>query len=349
MKNPILLAAQLTLAVVSTLGLMSCGSGKGDQTIPETARPKTLDEIILTLDGNVRFEFVRNIGTPPAIQNGDVETGTFFYTLGGQQIRQFPNQRGDTSDTRFPDSISNASYTYQAINETSALLTLRGIGVNDLNTTGSFNAGNLSFTFLFNSDSLRPVPNIINEVEIDLTFNTAGQIVNTGISTVRIPGSALPEFDVIRMNTSVSLLVGGGVPYNYLPIEDPLRPSKIAPESLDKRLLQFTNGIPDPTFDFTVQFISDRTQVGTGTTTEIGQGFLRIAGAPQVDAINYTWERIGGTDAGTLVITRSNTTFDGRYRLNFLGRDNGTYVGEVDADTLDANEVSGRFFIPGNP
>ena len=346
MKNPILLAAQLTLAVVSTLGLMSCGSGKGDSGIPETARPKTLDEIILTLDGNVRFEFVRNIGTPAAIQNGDVETGTFFYTLGGQQLRQFPNQGGDESDTRFPDSISNASYTYQAINETSALLTLRGIGVNDLNTTGSFNASNGSFVFLFNSDSDGTVNNV---VEIDLTFNTAGEIVNTGISTVRIPGSLSPEFDVVRMNSTVALLIGGGVPYNYLPIEDPLRPSKIAPESLDKRLIQFTNGIPDPTFDFSIQFISDGTQIGTGVTTEVGQGFLRIAGAPQVDAIDYTWERIGGTDAGTLVITRSNTTFDGRYRLNFLGRDNGTYVGELDGNTLDVNEVSGTLFIPGNP
>jgi hypothetical protein len=335
------------LAALALLPLLfnSCGSGKGGDATA-TTRPKTLDGLVLTLDNNVRFELIRNIGTPGAIQNGDVEVGTFFYSLGGVQLRQYPNQGGDNSDTRYPDSISNASYTYQAINETSGLLTFTGIGVNDLNTTGGFNANNGSFTYLFNSGS-DFVPN--NVVELDLTFSSNGQTVVTGVTTVRIPGSAAPQYDVIRVPTTIRLSSGGLVPINYNPEIDPLRPSRIVPESLDNLRFQFTNGIPDPNFDFTIDFTSESVITVDRVPTELGQGFLRVAGSPVVNAIDYTWTRIGGTDSATLVISNSNQTFDGTYRVDFKGQDNGNYFGTVDGNTPDAAEVTGKFFIPGIP
>lgn len=338
---------KLTALALLPLVFNSCGSGKGGDSSTITTRPKTLDGLVLTLDTNVRFELIRNIGTPAAIQNGDVEVGTFFYTLGGVQLRQYPNQGGDNSDTRYPDSISNASYTYQAINETSGLLTLNGIGVNDLNTTGGFNANNGSFTFLFNTDSL---DNVINQVEIDLTFTSNGQTVVTGVTTVRIPGSLAPQYDVIRVPTTIRLASSGGpVPVNYNPEVDPLRPSRIVPESLDNLRFQFTNGIPDPNFDFTIDFVSESVQTTDRVPTELGQGFLRVAGSPVVNAIDYTWTRIGGTDSATMVISNSNQTFDGTYRMDFKGKDNGNYFGTVDGNTPDAAEVTGKFFIPGIP
>lgn len=320
------------------------GGGGGDDTA--TTRPKTLDSLVLTLDSNVRFQLVRNTGTPAAVKNGDVEVGTFFYTLGGVQLRQYPNQQGDNSDTRYPDSISNASYTYQAINETSGLLTLNGIGVNDLNNTGSMNANNGSFTYLFNSDSFGTE---INKVELDLVFSSNGQSVSTNVTTVRIPGSLTPNYDVIRVPTAIRLTTGGLVPLNYNPEIDPLRPSRIAPASLNLQLLQFTNGAGDPNFDFTIDFVRETTQTVNRVTTELGQGFLRAAGSPVVNAVNYTWQRIDGTDGGTLVISNSNLTFDGTYRLDFKGTDNGDYFGTVDGNTPDASEVTGTFFIPGAP
>jgi hypothetical protein len=336
---------KLTALAILPVVLNSCGSGKGGDPTA-TTRPRTLDGIVLTLDTNVRFELIRNIGTPAALANGDIETGTFFYSLGGVQLRQYPNQGGDNSDTRYPDSITNASYTYLAINETSGLLTLTGIGVNDLVTTGVFNANNGSFTFLFNSGSDLVVNNV---VELDLTFTSNGQTVVTGVTTVRIPGSLQPQYDVIRVPTTIRLASGGLVPVNYNPTLDPLRPSRIAPESLNQRNIVFTNGIPDPNLDFEISFTRESVQTNNRIPTELGQGFLRVAGSPVVNAIDYTWTRIGGTDSATMVISNSNQTFDGTYRVDFKGVDNGDYTGTVDGNTPDAAEVSGKFFILNNP
>ncbi|MFZ9936069.1 MAG: hypothetical protein ACO3JG_03310 [Luteolibacter sp.] len=333
------------IAGLSAFVIAGCGGGGGlDEDVPETARPKSMDSIVLTMDSSVQFEFVRNNGTAAALRTGEIETGTFFYTLGGVQRRTYPNQQGDNSDARYPDSISTASYTYLAINETSGLLTLNGIGVNDLNDTGNFAAQNGSFTYFFNSDS---DSNVINSVEIDLSFNLNGNIVDTGTVTVRIPGSTQPGYDTVRVPTSVKLANDSPVPYNYNPDLENAE-SRIAPASLNNTLVQFTNGGGDPNFDFTIQFVPESTLNPPGQTpTEVGQGFLRVAGNPIQDAIDYTWQRINGTDGGTLVISRSNQTFDGSYNLNFAGRDNGTYTGSTDGDTPDAAEVTGTFFIPG--
>ncbi len=248
--------------LLSTFALAACcvsltncggGGGGGRDESPPTVRPKTLDGVVLTLGGNVRFELVRNIGSAPAISNGDVETGDFFYTLGGNQLRTYPNTNGDNSDVRYPDSITNASYSYRAINDTAGILTLTGFGVNDLVTSGGFAANNGSFVYLFNNDS-NGIEN--RNVVVDLTFSQNGATVSVNSATVRQPGGD-PLFDNVIIPTNVSLATGGQVPTNYNPVVSPLRESRIVPETLDQRLIRFTNGIPDPTLDFTIQFTSD--------------------------------------------------------------------------------------------
>lgn len=326
-----------------------CGGGSsGDDSTP-TIRPKTLDGIVLTLDTNVSFEFVRNTGTPPALASGDVETGTFFYKLGGVQRRQYPNQGGDNSDTQYPDDVSNASYSYRAVNESSGILTLTGIGINDLNFTGGFNASNGSFVFLFNSDSSGTVN---NSVDIDITFASNGGIITSNTARVSIPGSITPQWDIVYVPTKVQLATGGSVPENYNPTIDPNRPSRVVPASLNNLIFNFTNtGIPDPNFNFTVQFVAQATGLQKTKETdpdEIGQGLLRIAGSVVNDAIDYTWRRIGGTDKGVLTITGSNSTFDGEYTFSFIGTDNGTYLGQADGGTANVAEVTGTFSIPNN-
>lgn len=329
---------------VFVLSLSSCGgSGGDDEDAATTVRPKTLDGTVLKLDSNVNFEFVRNAGGSGAVVTGDVETGTFFYTLNGNQIRQYPNQQGDNSDCRYPDSITGASYAYRAVNESSGVLTLNGVGVNDLITSGGFNANNGSFARFFNGSSSGQV---VNQIEIDLTFEGNGVSVTTGVSTVRIPGSLSPNYDNVRIPSAFILAGGGSLPANYNPVIDFSRPSRIVPASLNTLLIRFTNGIPDPNLDFTIQFsASANLNPGTNTSTpdEIGQGLLRVAGAVVDDAVNYTWKRIGGTDTGTLTVTGSNRTYDGLYTLSFVGPDNGRYAGQVDSGTANANEVSGSF------
>jgi hypothetical protein len=339
MASPLLKWSCLSLFI---LGLGSCGGGGGgDDEEDATIRPKTLDGTVMKLDSNVSFEFVRVAGGSGAVATGDVETGTFFYTLGGDQLRQYPNQQGDNSDCRYPDSITGANYSYRAVNESSGVLTLNGVGVNDFETSGRLNANNGSLTFFFNTDSRGQT---INRIEIDLTFEGNGVSVITGISSVRIPGSAAPNFANVRIPSDFILAVGGSVPVNYNPVIDLLRPSRIVPASLNTLLMRFTNGIPDPNLDFTIQYSASANlnpAIDANAPDEIGQGLLRVAGAVVDNAVNYTWKRIGGTDTGILTVTGSNRTFDGVYTLSFTGPDNGTYAGQVDSGTANVNEVSG--------
>lgn len=342
---------KFTLAALVPLLITGCGGGGDDDDSEATVRPKTLDGIALLLDGNVRFEFVRNKGTAPAVRTGEVESGSFFYSLGGVQRRTYPNQRGDNSDCRFPDSITNATYTYTAINETSGLLRMTGIGVNDLNDTGTFRAQNSSFCYFFNSDSDL---NVNNVVEVDLTFSSSGNSVTTSTATARIPGSTRPEFDVVRLPAGVRLTDGGAVPKNYNPAVDLNRPSKLAPESLNNLQVIFVNGAGNTALDFTIDFIKESTQTSQNqATTEIGQGFMRVGGEALIGAVNYTWQRIGGTDSATLVITKVQSStnpaansLNGSYRLEFRGADNGSYNGTLDSNTSDLADVTGTFSLP---
>ena len=334
------------------LTFTSCGGGGGSDgaaASPPTIRPKTLDGVVLLLDSNVSFEFVRRAGTTAAVLNGEVESGTFFYTLAGVQRRQYPNIGGDNSDCRYPDSITGASYTYRAINDTAGLLTLNGVGVNDLVTTGTFNANNGSFCYFFNQDSNSKV---VNQVEVDMTFAAAGGSVSIGTTTVRIPGSTAPQYDTVRVPSALKLASGGLVPENYNPNIDYLRPSRLCPATLNNTLVNFTNGAGTATNDFTIMFTADAGGISHSdplAPDEIGQGLMRIAGAVVDNAVNYTWRRIPGTDNATLVLSGGNNTFDGSYTLTFAGVDNGSYLGTVDALTLDIAEVTGTFKIPKAP
>ena len=336
----------MSMAALTSLALMSCGGGDKSAVSPATIRPKTLDGIDLILDSNVTFEFVRNTGTPPAAFNGDVESGTFFYTLGGVQARQYPNIQGDNSDVHYPDSISTATYTYRAINDASGLLTLNGFGVNDLILTGTYNARNGSFGQFFNSDS---AGNVINKLEVDMTFTAAGGSITIGTTTVRIPGSTTPYWDTVRIPATVKLAAGGLVPENYNPTIDFLRPSRLCPASLTDTLINFTNGAGVVANNFTIQFTADANGIirtGPLTPDEIGLGLMRIADAPIDYAVTYTWRRVPGTDTATLVLSGGNNTFDGSYTLAFAGTDNGIYTGTADSMTPDPAVVSGTFNIP---
>jgi len=329
--------------VACCITLSNCGGGGGDRidTSPPTIRPKTLDGVVLILDTSVRLEFIRSTGTPGAIANGDVETGAFIYTLGGLQLRTYRNSTGGNSDVRYPDEVSTAAYSYRPINNSSGVLTLTAVGSSDLITTGIFGADNGSFVYLFESDS-NGIENHV--VVMDVTFTENGSFITSNAATVSIPGGN-PQFDTVLIPTTVSLAAGGLVPTNYNPLLDPNRKSKISPESLNNKRFQFTNGIPNPSLNFTIQFASEALGPIVTNIDEIGLGLLRVNGAAVDRAVNYTYTRTGGTDDAILVLSSSNTTFDGRYTLRFAGRENGMYIGNVDAGTPNAADVSGSFFL----
>lgn len=347
MKQHLILAAAAAAAAIT---LSSCGSGTGED-LSEAARPQSLDGIVIVVDG-IRFEFIRNRGSALATNPGDVETGTFTYSPAGNQIRQYPNRQGDNSNVIWPDDITGQTYTYQMINKDAGIVTLQGFAVNDDDFTGDLNTFSPSQMLLFTTDS-NLVPN--NQVQLDLTFETvaSGQFVElTAISDMRTPGTTAPEFDIVRVPTRAQLsgfLGGGQIPFNFIPEDDATRPSRIVPVSLNSTTIQFTNGAADTTLDFSIQFVREAVETGfeEEEPTEIGTGIMFIDNVPLVDAIDYTWKRILGTDTATLVIEQSGTTLDGSYVLDFVGIDIGTYTGELDGNTVDINDVVGTFFIPG--
>ncbi len=359
--------AYLFAATAAVMTLTHCGSGSaGGDDSPPTIRPKTLDGLVLSLDTNATIEFIRNSGTSAAVLSGDVETGTFIYTptASYNTIRAYDNLNGDQSNFRYPASVSTASYSYRAINESSGELTLTGTGTIGSTYTGSAGGEilNESWIRLFVSSS--PQSNLSGSkvARLIISFTSSGSFVTSNTVTLSLPDSAfVTTLDTVRIPTAIKLTTGGAVPENYNPVIDPLAPSKIAPASLSGLLMVATNGTPDPTKDFTLQFVAHASGI-TGTSgsqpDEVGQLTLRVynTDVPSIlesvtSAANYTWKRTGGTDKGVLVLSGIpdvvslpfDVSINGTYTLEFLGTQNGTYTGTVDGNTLDAAEVTGTF------
>ena len=342
LKNAMTTLKVLSLASIAALALTSCGGGSAADGNKATVRPKSLDGIYLYLNTptNARLEFVRNTSSNGAIENGDVETGVFFYTLSGNNLTVISNRSGTSTNTRFPDSVIGGTYSYRAVNGSAGVITLNGVADNDGTNSGAATAGNGSFADLFDSDSTGAERHTL---EMDVTFSDSNGTALPDTSTLRIVGST-SNFDVLALPISANLVIGGSLPTNYDPTVDPSRPSRIAPESLGNKRFVFTSNA-GAAFNMTIQFTADTVGSPSSSFDESGTGLLRRNGAIVDNGVNYTWTRIDGTDAGKLVITNAESTLNGTYTLDFTGTTAGTYLGTTDADTTDVNEVSGTFTL----
>jgi len=332
--------------VFAALMLSHCGSGSGTDAEEDTVRPKSLDDITLTLDGSIQFDFISNMDSGRAVRNGDEEFGTFIYRPAGTGFRKYPNILGTVTNTDWPARVNGASYRYRAINSTSGIITLFATGSGGRPSfTGISREPNGSQISFFRYTSPIFELNETRTLVLDVTFGSNGAVVSSNEITANVPESPEQGLDTIRIPSSVMLTSGGPVPVNYGTQIDPNRPSRIVPESLDRRLLVATNGIPLPSLDFTLQFTKDATQptFGTGANTEIGQALLRVVSSPIDSAADYTWQRIPGTDTGTLTLSNSGSAlFDRAFTLNFIGVDSGTYAGGT-------AQTSGTFTLAPNP
>lgn len=331
-----------------------------------------MDGIILNMDNNqATFEFVRNSGTPAAVNNGDVETGTFIYTnqRAGISLTSYDNLNGDKTNFQYPLSVTAATYSYRAINDSSAVLTLTASGTFDFFITsqpGSNFVFNDSWIQLFFSHS--PLVTVANSrvAELAITFSDQGSFVTSDVVTLRLPNSpVVSTLDTVRIPTTVSLATLVPVPTNYNPAVTERAPSRIAPASLSNRLMSATNGIPDTTKNFTIQFVSDGSVTDTSADSqEIGRGILSVFDSTLVPpgltavgiALDYTWRRIPGTDRGELVLSNIpdnpslpfDTSLNGTMVLNFTGTETGSYTGSADGDTVNPADVTGTFIFPNN-
>jgi hypothetical protein len=363
-----------SLVSLVAFGLVSCGGGGGGSDDGNaTVRPKTMDGIVLDLDSAASFEFIRNTGSAGAVNNGDVESGTFIYTprIANDALKLYDNLNGDKSNFRYPLSVTAATYTYRAINDSSAVLTLTATGAFDPFFTlpgGATIALNDSWIRLFYSYSPQVFVSNTRVAEIAITFKDNVSFVTSEIVTLRLPESPLVNtFDTVRIPSSIALATFVPVPLNYNPVVTERAPSRIAPATLTNRLMKATNGIPDATKDFTIQFTADAATPGVATeadSVEIGRGLLSVYNPSSVPpgltavsiALDYTWRRIAGTDRGELVLSNIpdnpalpfDTSLNGTLTLSFTGQETGNYSGAADGDTANPADVAGTFIIPAN-
>lgn len=346
----------LSLAVAALLP--SCGGGGGDES-PPTVRPKTLDGLVISLNNGPRLEFLRAATSGRALYSGDVETGTFVYSVPATNLTQYTNLRNDfiETDVRWPDSVSNMSYEYEATNDNTARLTLYAVGNNDATNSGTFTTipGNQTpplFSDFFTAGfDLTPS----NEVEITLNFSDVSDLIELNTTITKIPATTTPGFDTMRVDGTIETSNGDDVPVNYNPEDITDAPSKIAQPTLHNLTIVFDNVGVATTFDFVATFTATTVfdpLLKDSVTDPDEEGSVALSinnGAVVIDAANYTWRRINGSDDAVLVLSGSSTTFDGSYTLAFAGLDNGDYIGTTDAGTPDVTEVTGTFFIPDAP
>ncbi len=309
-------------ALAIGLSLPSCGGGGGDGT--PTVRPKTLDELVIVIDGQ-RFAFNRTIGTPAAISNGDIEVGTFLYTASsgdaGNLVFNYESVDSELADAdvSWPTEIQTVGYQYIPNTNLSGTLILEGFDVN-ASQAGPVNVfGQSQF-------------DIDNELTIELVFTTNGSTINLGQTVIRsLNGGQLGPEGYVVNTASIETSNSTPVPENYNPEIDENRPSKIVPESLDGDLFRGNNDTDDAN-DFFILFGATGTrQTPSDPADEWGLGSLVVdGGAAIIDGLSYEWTRIDGTDTATLRIfgvQAPNTFMNGTYLVTFLGNDNGTYDG----------------------
>jgi len=316
----------LQIIAFSSLSVLFMGCGGGGSDSDFTNRPQTLDGVILAIPGGAAFEFIRATGTDAAGSSGS-ETGTFFYTLTGDNIQQLPNQGGTTTDAIFPSSLESASYTYQAVNSDAAILTLTAfpeITSIIISLTGNDTDAPDTFFFGVASDG-----SVSFNTQMDLTFNNSGSFITGANATIAHSSSSTPNIDTVLSSANLALAPGnpfgsGPVPVNYNPTIDFSRPSRISLPSVDGTNFVFTDSISS-TNNFTLQFLADNTPIFG--SIEVGTAIQTINSTPTIPGADYEWELITGTDNASLTISSGAPAFDGNYTLTFSAPDTGTYIG----------------------
>lgn len=331
------------LLLGSSLFFVSCN---GRSSNSDAVRPLTMDGLIITTPFGDRFEFARSFTSGNAEDNGDVETGAFFYTSGGTNLQLYPSISGDNSDVQFPDSVNVATYQYLAVNDNSGVLTLTGQGVNDLNQTGAFNALNGSFTFFFNNDSLG-IPS--NTVVVDITFqgtggDFGGGFINDIATTWAIGNSGAPAIDTVLIDTTLTQASGNQVPVGFNPELDLTRPSRVVPETFNDSLFVLTDTVTTAPIPISVsfQFTADLTGTIAGqNVNETGLALSRVDGELVAQGLDYIAERREETSTVDLTVGGGGNDQDGNYALDFEAPDSGVFTQLSGSGVL----LQGRFQV----
>ena len=325
-------------AVIATASLTNCGSGSASDDSTYTIRPKTLEGVTLTMPGDAAsFEFIINLGSKTARNNGNTEFGGFIYNRisFSSLLNTIDNQ---TLTQHWPASIGSATYRYTAINDTSGEIILSAANVNHIDAEFPI-PDNLHHYF-------DPVvtTNGTSSIRLIVSFeDNAGSVAE---ATVRMEDPDQPF--LLDGSSTTSIFTGSfaaeGAPLapNYNPVFDiENRVSKIALASLSGTNIIFTDSVDDSD-NFTLQ--PSATATGVNFIDEIGQvAYLDDMGDIKIGAADYTYDRTAGTDSANLVLT-GGTPDDGTIVLTFIS--GSSAVQEASGVYTTSSGKSGTFTVP---
>lgn len=338
------------LALTSAL-MISCG-GSGSSDSEETVRPKTLEDLVIVLDGQtISMEFLRDASSPSEATSSNPETGSIIYSLVDGNTQYHEAISGASFDYHWPQSVTSMTYTYTPINAAAGQLLVKVTGADFLYSAGNdFTEGSNRVGQNINAFSLAQLMNAASDpagggseitVRFTITFNSGGGGTLTGV-TLQVQPDAI-NHDVYFLSdtdmdgddddktsstltsTTLAFLTEGTiltdqgltVPVNYSQDNDNYI-SEISNNSLDEQTVLFT---PDTISDsFSCQCtLTDTTTSGTITIEEGTCVYLDTDDNPVFGSADYTYQKVDGTDDATFVLVGgfANGTTPGTYTLSF--------------------------------
>ncbi|MFC5050356.1 hypothetical protein ACFPK9_07010 [Rubritalea spongiae] len=323
--------ATVTAGAILTTSLTNCGGGDGDSD--RTIRPKSLEEVVLTLGGQVSFEFIRSSNSTNAENNGDTETGTFIYTVNASSsptiqqnsINDFPITIG------WPVSIGSASYQYTPINDSSGELLLT---TND-STFSNFSLAKVETDNNGNERVVNPGNHSYwsGTVKLIVSWQDNGNASSadvrmeddssTDVYVNSIGGTPVTVSSTSLTTAQFTLATGGALPLNYdPPFDADKRDSKISPTSVGGNSI-FFNDLSNSNKDFTLQLTSKGSVIGAQVDDSGSTVYIDHLGDTIINAADYTYDRVTGSDGAILELSGGSPQ-DGSITLEFTSADTDT-------------------------
>ena len=308
--------ATVASAVIATTSLTNCGGGSAaDGLESATIRPKTLENVKLTMPGGaVSFEFIRNSASTGAGDNGMTEFGGIIYTKSDKST-DLTTIDNTVLTIHWAEGLEGTTYTYTAINDTSGEITITASNVN--HTLEPFDPA-LRLHHLFDNAA---TTNGVSSARLIVSFEDNGGSAKDATIRMEDPDEPLAE-DGAGPGSSTTVfggtftVNGTALPTNYNPnFDGPNRVSKIALASLHGKVIRFVDSTAAAS-NFTLLPIALASAVND--VDEIGQTtYLDSADQFVTDSADYTYDRTNGTDSGIMILT-GTAPAAGTFVLNFL-------------------------------
>ena len=301
LKSTFKLAA-VAAAVLATTSLTNCGGGGGSGGGDATIRPKTLEGVTLSMSGNnASFQFLRSASSSTAQDNNDVETGSFLFN--SQPVRApYRSVENGFVDVIWPRTVGVTNYSFRALNDTSAELTLTVSSATQWDSiTGPIGTFTADYSYF---EGTATPSSLIMLISFD----------GSGSAGIRIddPDSPLAGTGSSSTFTSGTFTVDGQpMPAGYDSSNSNSQSGRLALSSITGTNIEFTDVISANSFSLIP------TATATSPSGEIGQTIYRDSSGTAIgNAADFSYSVTSGTDIATLVLS-GGTPIDGTITLTY--------------------------------